>query len=62
MSDPTEPSPGNPPTTPPQPAAKSGNPDDRLGRYDANLQLIRRRLADHKRTTSTKAWWWWPGR
>ena len=28
-----------------------------ISRYDANIQLIRRRLADEHRTTKSKPWW-----
>ena len=64
MTDPSDPNPGEPVSNPPSAAASQPAPvghDARLGRYDANLQLIRRRLADHHRTTA-KAKWWWPGR
>ncbi len=52
----TEPSP-TPSDSSADPAAPAGT-DDRPGRYDANVQLILRRLADHQRTaTRPKRWW-----
>jgi hypothetical protein len=35
------------------PTAESGRPS----RYDANLRLIHRRLADEKRTAKARRWW-----
>ena len=39
------------------PAAPAGH-DERLGRYDANVQLILRRLADNQRTDKKPRRWW----
>ena len=63
MADPLNPAPRDPaaePTEPPANPAPPADRADRLGRYDANLQLIRRRLADHNRTNKPR--WWWPVR
>lgn len=40
-------------TPPASPAVK----DEPIGRYDANVQLILRRLADAERTKKPR-WWW----
>ena len=57
--------PDEPPPTPTSPAEVPVVPaeqDDRLGRYEANIQLILRRLADHERTNIPKSRWWWQSR
>lgn len=48
---------------PPLPPAAPGPPapiadDERAGRYDANVQLILRRLADQNRSQPKPRWWW----
>jgi hypothetical protein len=58
MSDPMTGKPPEPtrppaPTTPVAPAAN----DENVGRYDANVQLILRRLADSDRHRKPR-WWW----
>jgi len=46
----------SPPETPPRGAP---GPDDqaRPSRYDANVRLINRRLADEKRSARHRRWW-----
>jgi hypothetical protein len=43
----------------PAPVAPVTSPDisNRPSRYDANLQLIRRRLADELRMSKSRKWW-----
>lgn len=60
MADPLSKIPGEPPPVPPgAPLDPQGPPPDGdfVGRYDANLQLILRRLADHDRTHKPRRWW-----
>ena len=61
MADPVPDAPSERPIEPSATTAKPVTPPEREpGRYDANIQLIRRRLADHNRTNKPK--WWWPSR
>jgi hypothetical protein len=41
---------------PPRGETPTGEPDRPI-RYDANLRLIHRRLADEKRTAKARRWW-----
>jgi hypothetical protein len=54
-----DPSPAGPPppSATPAPTTPPDATDDRAGRYDANLKLIRRRLADESRTAKARKWW-----
>lgn len=47
------------PLSPPTPPAPPGDAaaSSRGGRYDANMQLIRRRLADDERMNKARRWW-----
>lgn len=62
MSDPSAQDPPegpvNDPEDPTPPGA--GQAADEARRYDANLKLIRRRLADESKTNKPR--WWWLGR
>jgi hypothetical protein len=40
----------------PEPTAPQ-NASDRTDRYDANIRLIRRRLADESRMSKGRKWW-----
>ena len=63
MADPINEGPPEPPPAPLEPPAAPVAPteaDDRFGRYDANVQLILRRLADSDRNRKPR--WWWQGR
>jgi hypothetical protein len=51
--------PGNEPAET-RPPVVSDQPVDEQRRYDANLKLIRRRLADQAKTSKPR--WWWLGR
>jgi hypothetical protein len=45
-------------STPDQaPGTKGSDEPPPPGRYDANLRLIRRRLADEQRSNKSKKWW-----
>ncbi len=60
MTDFTFPSPepdGPTPTAPPPRVAFPPDDTPPPRRYDANLRLIRRRLADEQRTTRSRKWW-----
>jgi len=56
--EPPEPPPGTPSRTPaPVPPVAPADHDETVGRYDANVQLILRRLADSDRHRKPR-WWW----
>jgi hypothetical protein len=44
-------------TDTPAGGGESAAGEARPARYDANLRLIRRRLADEKRTRKSRPWW-----
>lgn len=60
MTDPSNPLPTEPTPLPAVVPAGPAENDERLGRYDANVQLILRRLADADRTKKPR--WWWQNR
>ncbi len=41
----------------PQTPATTAETEARSGRYDANVQLILRRLADHQNDAKPRRWW-----